>query len=51
LRPSPALPAARPKARYPVGVDVKIQATLGGVTPTRMMDALNGKLTGTPPKP
>jgi NAD(P)-dependent dehydrogenase (short-subunit alcohol dehydrogenase family) len=43
-----ALTASRPKARYPVGADVRIQAALSGVTPARMMDAVNGKLTGTP---
>jgi NAD(P)-dependent dehydrogenase (short-subunit alcohol dehydrogenase family) len=43
-----ALTAAKPKARYPVGVDVKVQAALSGVTPSRVMDAVNGKLTGTP---
>jgi NAD(P)-dependent dehydrogenase (short-subunit alcohol dehydrogenase family) len=43
-----ALTAARPRARYPVGADVKVQAALGGVAPARMMDAVNGRLTGTP---
>jgi NAD(P)-dependent dehydrogenase (short-subunit alcohol dehydrogenase family) len=43
-----ALTATRPKARYPVGVDVKVQAALSGVTPARVMDAVNGRLTGTP---
>jgi NAD(P)-dependent dehydrogenase (short-subunit alcohol dehydrogenase family) len=43
-----ALTASRPKARYPVGVDVRVQAALSGVTPARVMDAVNGKLTGTP---
>ncbi|MBS1892540.1 MAG: SDR family oxidoreductase [Actinobacteria bacterium] len=43
-----ALTASRPKARYPVGVDVKVQAALSGVTPARVMDTVNGKLTGTP---
>jgi NAD(P)-dependent dehydrogenase (short-subunit alcohol dehydrogenase family) len=43
-----ALTATRPKARYPVGVDVRVQAALSGVTPSRVMDAVNGKLTGTP---
>jgi NAD(P)-dependent dehydrogenase (short-subunit alcohol dehydrogenase family) len=46
-----ALTAAKPKARYPVGVDVRIQAALSGVTPTRVSDAVNGKLTGTPTAP
>jgi NAD(P)-dependent dehydrogenase (short-subunit alcohol dehydrogenase family) len=43
-----ALTATRPKARYPVGVDVKVQAALVGMTPARVMDAVNGRLTGTP---
>jgi NAD(P)-dependent dehydrogenase (short-subunit alcohol dehydrogenase family) len=43
-----ALTATRPRARYPVGVDVRVQAALTGVTPDRVMDALNGKLTGMP---
>jgi NAD(P)-dependent dehydrogenase (short-subunit alcohol dehydrogenase family) len=43
-----ALTATRPKARYPVGVDVRVQAALSGVTPARVMDAVNGRLTGTP---
>lgn len=43
-----ALTASRPKARYPVGVDVRAQVALSGVTPARVMDAVNGKLTGTP---
>jgi NAD(P)-dependent dehydrogenase (short-subunit alcohol dehydrogenase family) len=43
-----ALTATRPKPRYPVGVDVRVQAALSGVTPARVMDAVNGKLTGTP---
>jgi NAD(P)-dependent dehydrogenase (short-subunit alcohol dehydrogenase family) len=43
-----ALTATRPRARYPVGADVKVQAALSGVTPSRLMDALNGRLTGTP---
>jgi NAD(P)-dependent dehydrogenase (short-subunit alcohol dehydrogenase family) len=43
-----ALTAPRPKARYPVGVDVKVQVALNGVTPSRVMDAVNGKLIGIP---
>lgn len=43
-----ALTAARPKARYPVGVDVRLQATLSALTPARVLDAVNGRLTGTP---
>lgn len=44
-----ALTATRPRARYPVGVDVKVQAALSGVTRARMMDAVNGRFIGTPP--
>jgi NAD(P)-dependent dehydrogenase (short-subunit alcohol dehydrogenase family) len=43
-----ALTAPRPRARYPVGADVKVQAALSGVTPARVLDAVNGRLTGTP---
>jgi NAD(P)-dependent dehydrogenase (short-subunit alcohol dehydrogenase family) len=43
-----ALTASRPKARYPIGVDVRVQAALSGVTPARVMDAVNGRLTGMP---
>ncbi len=43
-----ALTATRPRPRYPVGADVRVQAALSGVTPTRVKDAVNGKLTGTP---
>ena len=43
-----ALTATRPRARYQVGVDVKVQAALSAVTPARVLDALNGRLTGTP---
>jgi NAD(P)-dependent dehydrogenase (short-subunit alcohol dehydrogenase family) len=40
--------ASRPRARYPVGVDVRVQAALSGVTPDRVKDAAFGRLTGTP---
>lgn len=43
-----ALTASRPRARYPVGVDVKVQAALSGVTPDRVKDAAFGRLTGMP---
>jgi NAD(P)-dependent dehydrogenase (short-subunit alcohol dehydrogenase family) len=43
-----ALNASRPRARYPVGVDVRVQAALSGVTPDRVKDAAFGRLTGTP---
>jgi NAD(P)-dependent dehydrogenase (short-subunit alcohol dehydrogenase family) len=45
-----ALTAARPRARYPVGVDVRVQAALSGLTPDRVKDAAFGRLTGTPKK-
>ena len=43
-----ALSAPRPKARYPIGADVKAQAALTAVTPTRLKDSAFGRLTGTP---
>jgi NAD(P)-dependent dehydrogenase (short-subunit alcohol dehydrogenase family) len=43
-----ALTASRPRARYPVGVDVRVQAVLSGVTPDRVKDAAFGRLTGMP---
>jgi NAD(P)-dependent dehydrogenase (short-subunit alcohol dehydrogenase family) len=43
-----ALTVARPRARYPVGVDVRVQAALSGVTPDRVKDAAFGRLTGMP---
>jgi NAD(P)-dependent dehydrogenase (short-subunit alcohol dehydrogenase family) len=43
-----ALTATRPRARYAVGTDVKVQAALSSVAPTRVMDAVNGRLTGMP---
>jgi NAD(P)-dependent dehydrogenase (short-subunit alcohol dehydrogenase family) len=45
-----ALTDDRPRARYPVGVDVRVQAALSGVTPARVKDAAFGRLTGTPAK-
>ena len=45
-----ALTADRPRPRYPVGVDVRVQAALSGVTPDRVKDAAFGRLTGTPAK-
>jgi NAD(P)-dependent dehydrogenase (short-subunit alcohol dehydrogenase family) len=45
-----ALTAARPRARYPVGTDVRVQAALSGVTPDRVKDAAFARLTGTPPR-
>jgi NAD(P)-dependent dehydrogenase (short-subunit alcohol dehydrogenase family) len=43
-----ALTATRPRARYPVGVDVRLQAALSGVTPDRVKDVAFARLTGTP---
>jgi NAD(P)-dependent dehydrogenase (short-subunit alcohol dehydrogenase family) len=45
-----ALTASRPRARYPVGTDVRVQAALSGVTPDRVKDAAFARLTGTPPR-
>jgi NAD(P)-dependent dehydrogenase (short-subunit alcohol dehydrogenase family) len=45
-----ALTATRPRARYPVGADVRVQAALSGVTPDRVKDAAFARLTGTPPR-
>jgi NAD(P)-dependent dehydrogenase (short-subunit alcohol dehydrogenase family) len=45
-----ALTASRPRARYPVGADVRVQAALSGVTPDRVKDAAFARLTGTPPR-
>jgi NAD(P)-dependent dehydrogenase (short-subunit alcohol dehydrogenase family) len=46
-----ALTARRPRARYVVGVGPKAQATLSGLTPTPVMDAVLGRLLGVPRKP
>ncbi len=43
-----ALTAERPRARYPVGVDVRVQAALSGVTPDRVKDAAFARVTGMP---
>jgi NAD(P)-dependent dehydrogenase (short-subunit alcohol dehydrogenase family) len=43
-----ALTDSRPRARYPVGADVRVQAALSPLTPTRLKDATFGRLTGTP---
>jgi NAD(P)-dependent dehydrogenase (short-subunit alcohol dehydrogenase family) len=43
-----ALTASRPKARYAIGADVKVQAALSAVTPTRVKDGAFGLMTGTP---
>ncbi len=44
-----ALTDARPRARYLVGADAKVQAALSAVTPTRVKDRAFGRLTGMPP--
>jgi NAD(P)-dependent dehydrogenase (short-subunit alcohol dehydrogenase family) len=46
-----ALTTSRPRARYPIGVDVKVQAALSAVTPTRVKDSAFARLTGIPPAP
>jgi NAD(P)-dependent dehydrogenase (short-subunit alcohol dehydrogenase family) len=45
-----ALTAPRPRPRYLIGADVKAQAALSAVTPTRVKDRLFGAVTGTPGK-
>ena len=42
-----ALTAPRPKARYLVGADARVQAAIGAL-PTALSDAAVGKVTGTP---
>jgi NAD(P)-dependent dehydrogenase (short-subunit alcohol dehydrogenase family) len=43
-----ALTAPRPRARYIVGADARVQAALSAVTPTRLKDGAFGLVTGTP---
>lgn len=43
-----ALTSPRPRARYVVGTDARIQLAMQGVLPTSAMDAAVAKLTGTP---
>jgi NAD(P)-dependent dehydrogenase (short-subunit alcohol dehydrogenase family) len=43
-----ALTAARPRARYVVGADVRVQAALSAITPTRAKDGASRLLTGIP---
>jgi NAD(P)-dependent dehydrogenase (short-subunit alcohol dehydrogenase family) len=43
-----ALTTARPRARYVVGVDARVQLALRGALPTPALDAALAKLTGTP---
>ena len=42
-----ALTASRPKTRYVVGADARIQLRLGSILPTRALDAVIGRATGT----
>ena len=42
-----ALTASRPKPRYVVGADARIQLRLGALLPTRVLDAVIGRATGT----
>ena len=46
-----ALTARRPRARYVVGANAKIQARLGQLTPTPVLDAVLRAGTGVPRKP
>jgi NAD(P)-dependent dehydrogenase (short-subunit alcohol dehydrogenase family) len=41
-----ALTASRPRARYLVGMDARAQLVMGTVTPTRVLDAAMGRMTG-----
>jgi NAD(P)-dependent dehydrogenase (short-subunit alcohol dehydrogenase family) len=43
-----ALTASRPRARYVVGADVRVQAALSAITPTRVKDSASRLLTGIP---
>jgi NAD(P)-dependent dehydrogenase (short-subunit alcohol dehydrogenase family) len=43
-----ALTASRPKARYVVGLDAKVQAAMAGVLPQRLQDTVLALATGTP---
>jgi NAD(P)-dependent dehydrogenase (short-subunit alcohol dehydrogenase family) len=46
-----ALTARRPRARYLVGTATKVQARMGTLTPTPILDASLRKMTGVPRKP
>ena len=46
-----ALTAPRPRARYVVGADARVQAALSAITPTPLLDRANAFLTGIPSKP
>ncbi len=43
-----ALEVARPRARYPVGAQSRVQLALTAITPTRVNDAFLARATGTP---
>jgi hypothetical protein len=43
-----ALTASRPHARYVVGADVRVQAALSAIMPTRVKDGASRLLTGIP---
>jgi hypothetical protein len=45
-----ALTAKRPRARYPVGLQSKVQLALAGVTPTPVMDFVLSRAHGIPRK-
>lgn len=45
-----ALTAARPRARYLVGTDARLQAVVGTALPTRASDAVIARFTGVPSK-
>lgn len=45
-----ALTASRPRARYAVGADVRVQVALSKATPTRLMDRASRMLSGIPSK-
>ena len=45
-----ALTAARPRARYPVGMRSKVQLAMTAITPTPINDAVLARATGTPGK-
>ncbi len=43
-----ALTTSRPRARYVIGADMKVQAALSTITPTAIQDRANAFFTGTP---
>jgi hypothetical protein len=46
-----ALSATRPRTRYLVGADARLQAGVGTALPTRAADAAIARFTGMPSKP